>query len=183
MTTHSLVQNTVGRALEALDRNEALLVVSYDGQNYPYSLKCPRVRIGRRHDNEIVIPDKTISKYHASICQVIDGSLPRFQIIDGPSVGGRSSSNGTFVNRIRVQGTLDIKDGDLIKFGPSVRAIFFCNSFSGDRWHGIKRCYNISDAVDISGDKVLVPPPPGNYDDDEPTSKPNLPDAIDHFFP
>lgn len=71
-------------------------------------------KIGRNPDNDIVIKDDTliVSRYHATLKVTDNGSIT---IID-------NSTNGTFVNGIRLQKNLEtkVKNGDEIKFGKSV---------------------------------------------------------------
>ncbi len=63
--------------------------------------------IGRESDNQVVIPDKTVSGRHAAI--VYRGG--RWWVED---LGSR---NGTYVNDRRVDGALEIGDGDVIQTG------------------------------------------------------------------
>ncbi|HEY6495303.1 MAG TPA: FHA domain-containing protein [Trebonia sp.] len=63
--------------------------------------------IGRRPDNDIVVPDLGVSKQHAELRLSPTG---RFQIID------LGSHNGTFVNGTRVN-QAELKDDDIIAIG------------------------------------------------------------------
>ena len=65
------------------------------------------MKIGRRPDNDIVVPDLGVSKQHAELRTSPTG---RFQIID------LGSHNGTFVNGTRVN-QAELKDGDIIAIG------------------------------------------------------------------
>jgi ABC-type multidrug transport system ATPase subunit len=64
-------------------------------------------KIGRRPDNDIVVPDLGVSKEHAELRTSPTG---RIQIID------LGSHNGTFVNGTRVN-QVELKDGDIIAIG------------------------------------------------------------------
>jgi adenylate cyclase len=66
--------------------------------------------IGRSRENDIPIPDRCISRYHA-ILQI--GATGEFNVID---LGSR---NGTFVNERRTVVPITLQDGDVINFGNS----------------------------------------------------------------
>ncbi|MBM4379908.1 MAG: FHA domain-containing protein, partial [Deltaproteobacteria bacterium] len=68
------------------------------------------VTIGRNSDCDVVLYDSGISRKHARI--FISGGVL--------SVEDLGSSNGTLVNGERVQGSLDLQDGDILTLGPVV---------------------------------------------------------------
>ena len=65
------------------------------------------MKIGRRPDNDIVVPDLGVSKLHAELRLSPTG---RFSISD------LASHNGTFVNGNRIN-TVELKDDDIIAIG------------------------------------------------------------------
>jgi ABC-type multidrug transport system ATPase subunit len=65
------------------------------------------LKIGRRPDNDIVVPDLGVSKLHAELRRSPTG---RFQLSD------LGSHNGTFVNGTRVN-QIELNDGDIIAVG------------------------------------------------------------------
>jgi ABC-type multidrug transport system ATPase subunit len=65
------------------------------------------MKIGRRPDNDIVVPDLGVSKQHAELRTSPTGG---FQILD------LGSHNGTFVNGTRIN-QAELKDGDIIAIG------------------------------------------------------------------
>ncbi|MFM2037208.1 MAG: sigma-54 dependent transcription regulator [Bacteroidota bacterium] len=69
-----------------------------------------QVRIGRSIDNDVVLDNPTVSRHHAVITQVND----RFLILDN------DSSNGTFINGIRIQGESRLNQSDILKLGTLV---------------------------------------------------------------
>ncbi|MCS6802694.1 MAG: FHA domain-containing protein [Chloroflexota bacterium] len=63
--------------------------------------------LGRALDNDIVLDDRSVSRYHAQL-RAADGKLV---IVD------LQSTNGTFVNGRRVTGAARLKDGDSVRLG------------------------------------------------------------------
>ena len=74
-----------------------------------YRLGGPVIRIGRALDNDIVLADERVSRYHASI-RLEDG---RYRLID------LASTNGTYIGGQRVSEAL-LDHGDEISFGGLV---------------------------------------------------------------
>lgn len=66
--------------------------------------------VGRSDDNTLVLPDRWISRNHAMLQGMEDGS---FYLID---LGSR---NGTFINGRRVSVPVILRDGDVIVFGQT----------------------------------------------------------------
>lgn len=85
-----------------------VLKVIAGGTNQNFMLNKPVMNIGRAPNNDIVIPEQTVSGKHATI-HVQKGS---FFLTD------LGSTNGTFVNGSRIENHL-LKSGDLIKFGAA----------------------------------------------------------------
>jgi ABC-type multidrug transport system ATPase subunit/pSer/pThr/pTyr-binding forkhead associated (FHA) protein len=71
-------------------------------------LGIPRLRIGRAEDNDIVLSDLIVSRYHAELLERQDG---RHEIVD---LGGH---NGTFVNGIRVTTSALLGEDDIVAIG------------------------------------------------------------------
>ena len=67
-------------------------------------------RIGRSKENDLVISNLGLSRFHASIARDISGSL---------RVNDENSTNGTFVNRRRVEGYCLLQENDIIHFGSA----------------------------------------------------------------
>jgi pSer/pThr/pTyr-binding forkhead associated (FHA) protein len=87
---------------------EALLINRQANVNY--SLNQPSVAVGRTPENDIQLESDRISRRHA---------LVRFEnhVFYVHDLG---SSNGTFVNDVRVQGQQALQDGDVVRFGDLV---------------------------------------------------------------
>jgi len=81
---------------------------SVDGDVFELILKKARYRIGRRFDNDLRIKETYISAYHSEINLDDDG---------GYWLSDCGSSNGTFLNGVRLEEPAKIGAGDTIKFG------------------------------------------------------------------
>ena len=66
--------------------------------------------VGRQQDASLSIPSPTVSRRHAELHFAGD----KLYLVD------LGSTNGTFVNGIRIQGECDVNHGDLLQFGQVV---------------------------------------------------------------
>jgi adenylate cyclase len=87
-------------------------VISNDGRVYKVPLLKNSIGIGRSKDNDIVLPDQTVSRNHARITETEEGHL----------LTDLGSFNGTTVNEESIQTAL-LKHNDRIKLGL-VKLIF-----------------------------------------------------------
>ncbi len=69
------------------------------------------VRVGRAPDNDVVVADPEVSAYHL----VLDWDGDRLRAHD------LGSTNGTFVDGGKVQGTVEVGDGAVIRLGTRIR--------------------------------------------------------------
>jgi len=69
------------------------------------------LHIGRALENEIVIDDASISRKHA---QLFVDDIGTAHIID------LNSTNGTFVNGVRIQGKVQLSESDILKLGSKI---------------------------------------------------------------
>ena len=87
-----------GLVVEVLFKGRVLQVVPFDRGS---------LRIGRMRENEIVIDNLSVSRFHA-----------RLQLVDGRVfLDDNGSENGTFVAGVRVHGRVEINPGDAIAVG------------------------------------------------------------------
>lgn len=77
-----------------------------------WSLLRGTTRIGRAPDNDFVVPKPSVSSYHLVIVNEQE------QV----SVRDLGSTNGTYINERRVEGTRRLKDSDFLRVGLVVRA-------------------------------------------------------------
>lgn len=91
-----------------------------------YVLRDNIYTIGRDPINSIQIPNRYVSRRHAYLIRVPkrDGSSGfTYCLVDG-NRKGKTSRNGVFVNGQQAN-TYYLKTGDLINFGPEIKAYFF----------------------------------------------------------
>ncbi len=89
--------------------NVCLISVRADGGHTDVPMKRPSVKIGRSPTADIRIPVASVSREHCEIAAG-NGSI---------RIRDLGSSNGTYVNRKRVQ-EAELKPGDLVGVGPAV---------------------------------------------------------------
>lgn len=81
------------------------MLLEWNGREYPIS---PRgIRIGRSHDNDIVLTDNEVSRHHAFVWET-NGTV---------YVRDEGSRNGTFVNGSRIANATVLHAGDRIQLG------------------------------------------------------------------
>lgn len=85
-----------------------VVTTNVNGDVFEPILKKSKYRVGRRHDNDLRIKERYISGYHSELNRNGDGD---YELSDA------GSSNGTFLNGRRVEGSAVVKAGDFIKFG------------------------------------------------------------------
>lgn len=83
-------------------------------------LEKSRVYLGRKPENDIALPDSTVSGRHAIIHKLADGSY---------EVEDLNSTNGTFVNGERI-GKHALRSGDVLQLGK-LRLMFSQSSNAG----------------------------------------------------
>lgn len=66
------------------------------------------IKIGRESDNDIVIADVSVSRYH---CTIVKDDNGKIKIYD------HDSSNGTFVNGHKVNKSIELKENDIVRIG------------------------------------------------------------------
>ena len=69
-----------------------------------------QLTIGRNKDNDIVIDDQSVSRYHATIVVIENGYI----------LTDNNSSNGTFINGNRINGEAELHENDIVKLGSAL---------------------------------------------------------------
>jgi len=97
-----------GRPAELHLRKCKLVLQREGGSTAEYIFDQPSVTLGAMNDNDLVIDDDTVSRYHARIFQDDNAYL----------VQDNDSTNGTFVNRVRIKEAY-LKPGCIITIGKT----------------------------------------------------------------
>jgi len=84
--------------------------VAADGAHVTSQLRHFPFRIGRDADNDLVVAAVGLSRRHAVITQDISALMRLTDL---------NSTNGTFVNRERIEGSCLLKEGDILHFGTA----------------------------------------------------------------
>ncbi len=96
-----------------LDRGATLhlrrcMLQSVDDPTQEWTFDKEEIRIGSMDDNDVVISDDTVSRYHCRIAQEDTG----YVLVD------QRSTNGTFINKVRVREGF-LKPGSIVSVGQS----------------------------------------------------------------
>lgn len=84
-----------------------------EGQVLLFLLAKPRITIGRDFSNDVVLSDNDVSRWHALIIR----ERQRLLIRD------MQSTNGVFVNNVRIHDPKELKAGDLVIIGSNLFAV------------------------------------------------------------
>ncbi len=93
---------------EAAQKPAALLVVGGDLNGTIFDLVETEVTIGRNPDNSIPLEFNGISRYHFKVLSKSDSMH---------SIEDAGSRNGTYVNNKKIEGTVPLSKGDMVKLG------------------------------------------------------------------
>jgi DNA-binding response OmpR family regulator len=87
----------------------ALLILTIDDERQrTWSLRGDVTTIGRLDDNDVMVPDRWVSRHHAEIRR----SGTRYEIVD------LESKNGLYLNGARVTAPVRLQNGDQIAIAP-----------------------------------------------------------------
>jgi pSer/pThr/pTyr-binding forkhead associated (FHA) protein len=132
--------------------------------NQEYLLTEAPMNLGRSPDNEIVLHDPEVSRRHALI--TYSGGLYQFE--------DAGSTNGSFINGRRLQGTIILQHGDQIQLGESITLIFQDNEVPaayGDEW-----------AEEIEAEAPPAPAPTTPTSWDAPPARSMHPDSATDYY-
>ena len=93
-----------------LEKQWSLESCGADGLHLDFAITRLPCSIGRSKENDLVIANLGLSRVHSVLARDISG---RLRLID------ENSTNGTFVNRRRVEGYCLLKEGDVIHFASA----------------------------------------------------------------
>jgi pSer/pThr/pTyr-binding forkhead associated (FHA) protein len=102
-----------------------LIIIEDEKGRRNFTLDQATYSIGRDPKCDLQLISQFVSRHHATLVKKnIEGSEDfRYQIVDG-NAKGKASVNGLLVNGRKVQNH-DLKNEDIIVFGPRVRAIYY----------------------------------------------------------
>src|SRR5438105_10032878 len=86
-----------------------LIISSPDGHRGILELTKPVITVGRGKANDLVLADHGISRFHAVVKQLDDGTVV---------MADRGSTNGVWLNSIRIADETAIHNGDVARLGP-----------------------------------------------------------------
>lgn len=93
-----------------MEKQWILESVAADGAHVSNPITQLPFHIGRDADNDLAVAAVGLSRRHAIITQDISSMMRLTDL---------NSTNGTFVNRTRIEGSCLLKEGDIIHFGPA----------------------------------------------------------------
>jgi len=101
-------------AIRDLPQGNALLVVERPDRGARYLLDTSEATAGRHPRSEIFLDDITVSRHH---CRFIRGD-------EGFTIKDLGSLNGTYVNRVLIDGEAPLRQGDEVQIGK-FRMVFW----------------------------------------------------------
>lgn len=135
------------------DRQARLIMQRGPTVNQVYELSSARLQIGRSSDNDIPINDAELSRHHLLILPQDDGSY---------AIEDMGSTNGTFVNGLRAQSLVYLKNGDIIDLGDSIRLQFVAPE------PAYEGTWEEDDTADLEPLPPTPPPPTPNTPENQP---------------
>jgi DNA-binding response OmpR family regulator len=99
-----------------MEQKEAALLVWMEGDEIKgrWPLAKPVITIGRAEDNDVVVDDRWVSRYHAQVRR----EQGHYVVVD------QDSKNGTLVNGKRIAVPTPLSDGDQLQVTPMVKLTF-----------------------------------------------------------
>jgi EAL domain-containing protein (putative c-di-GMP-specific phosphodiesterase class I) len=84
--------------------------ITADGSHVTYNVSAQPFRVGRDPENELVVATLGLSRHHAMLTRDISGRLRLTDL---------NSTNGSFVNRERIEGSRLLEENDIVHFGTA----------------------------------------------------------------
>ena len=113
--TQVLRQSQLGQAEPLAPMAGGFVLISRTNAQLRHLLRTGMNTIGRAQENDVVISDARVSRYHARIS--LDDGICMLSDLD--------SGNGTFLNGERVDGSSALYPGDLVRIADSAEFRFF----------------------------------------------------------
>lgn len=93
-----------------MEKHWYLESISADGARPTYNITQLPFRVGRDPENDLVVATLGLSRHHALLTPDVSG---RLRLVD------LNSTNGSFVNRCRVEGSCLLQENDIVHFGTA----------------------------------------------------------------
>jgi pSer/pThr/pTyr-binding forkhead associated (FHA) protein len=123
-----------------------------DGQVLVFPLAKARVTIGRDPSNDIVLSDNDVSRWHALI------SRENHHL----AVRDMQSTNGVFVNHVRIHDPKELRVGDLLVIGSNLFAVAL-DDVTED-YSATTPALHVADELSLSASSLEPFHPPGSFD-------------------
>lgn len=129
-------------------KRKAACLIQYNGANLGkrYQLSEQRIVVGRTPESHLFVPEASVSKQHAAISSCAAG----FEIED------LGSTNGSFINDVKVSARTLLKDGDMIRLGTILFRFFATDNPESIMADKIYRMATIDGGTDIFNKKYLL---------------------------
>ena len=129
-------------------KRKAASLIQYNGANLGkrIHLSEQRIVVGRTPEAHLFINEASVSRQHAAISSNVAG----FEIED------LGSSNGTFINDVKVVARTQLKDGDMIRLGTILFRFFASDNAESIMADKIYRMATIDAGTDIFNKKYLL---------------------------
>jgi two-component system, cell cycle response regulator len=133
--------------IQAPQRNAASLI-QYNGSNLGkrIPLREARTVVGRTPEAHLFVNEASVSRQHAAISSSAGG----YEIED------LGSSNGSFINDVKVTAKAKLKDGDMIRLGTILFRFFASDNAESSMTDKIYRMATIDSGTDIFNKKYLL---------------------------
>lgn len=135
--------------------NVTLVGFMPDGARREFHVKGGRFLIGRKPECDLCVPHATVSRQHCEI--VVEGDRVRLRDL--------GSSNGTFLNDVRVQESV-LEPGDRVTVGPAALTLQI-NGVPANIVPGAIPDRSDQSDADATSEAPAVPQPAPGDDDDE----------------
>lgn len=129
-------------------KRKAASLIQYNGANLGKRIQLSeqRIVVGRTPESHLFINEASVSRQHAAI----SSSAAGFEIED------LGSSNGTFINDVKVTTRTLLKDGDMIRLGTILFRFFASDNAESIMADKIYRMATIDAGTDIFNKKYLL---------------------------
>jgi diguanylate cyclase (GGDEF)-like protein len=129
-------------------KRKAASLIQYNGANLGKRIQLAeqRIIVGRTPEAHLFINEASVSRQHAAISSNAAG----FEIED------LGSSNGTFINDVKVSSKTLLKDGDMIRLGTILFRFFASDNAESIMADKIYRMATIDAGTDIFNKKYLL---------------------------